>query len=120
VIATNPVFPRKLVEARLQWGEIADFPYDLVTSFENSRFCKPHPGYFLQVLEHLALAPEEVVMIGNDTEHDLGARAAGIASFLVDTWLVDRLAGAFQADFRGNHLDLFRFIGRLGETPQPA
>jgi FMN phosphatase YigB (HAD superfamily) len=119
-IATNPVFPRPLVEARLQWGEIADFPYDLVTSFENSRYCKPHPGYFLQVLEHLCLAPEEVVMIGNDTEHDLGARAAGIASFLVDTWLVDRLDGDFQADFRGNHLDLFRFIGRLGETRPPV
>lgn len=115
-IATNPVFPRQVVEARLKWGRIADFPYNLVTSFETSRYCKPHPGYFRQVLEHLSLAPEEVVMVGNDTEHDLGARSAGISGFLVDTWLVDRLDGVFQADFRGNHLDLFRFVSRLGRA----
>lgn len=116
-IATNPVFPRPLVDARLKWGGIADFSYDLVTSVENSRYCKPHPEYFRQVLEHLSLAPEEVVMVGNDTEHDLGSRAAGIPSFLVDTWLVDRLNGDFQTDFRGNHLDLLRFVGGLGCAP---
>jgi FMN phosphatase YigB (HAD superfamily) len=114
VIATNPVFPRAVVEARLRWGGLADFPFELVTTFENSRYCKPNPRYFHDVLDHLGLVPEEVVMVGNDTEHDLGARDAGIATFLVDTWLVDRLDGAYRADIRGGHMDLFRFVGRLG------
>lgn len=114
VIATNPVFPRPLVEARLAWGGIADFPYRLVTSFENTRHCKPRCGYFEEVLTHLGLAPQQAVMVGNDTEHDLGARAAGIPTFLVDTWLVDRTGGNYATDFRGGHLDLFRFLGRLG------
>jgi len=114
VIATNPVFPRPVVEARLRWGGLADFPFELVTTFENSRYCKPNPRYFHDVLDHLGLTPEEVVMVGNDTEHDLGGSAAGIATFLVDTWLVDRLEGGYRADFRGGHLELFRFVERLG------
>jgi FMN phosphatase YigB (HAD superfamily) len=114
VVATNPVFPRPLVEARLRWAQIADFPFDYVTTFDNSRYCKPHPGYFRDVLGQLGLAPEECVMVGNDTEHDLGARSAGIPTFLVDTWLLDRANGHYVTDFRGGHLDLFRFLGQLG------
>ncbi len=49
-------------------------------------------------------------MVGNDTEHDLAAREVGIATFLVDTWLVDRLDGRFETDFRGGHADLLRFL----------
>lgn len=114
VIATNPVFPSSVVEARLRWSGLASFPFELVTTFENSRYCKPNPRYFEDVLAHLELSPDEVVMVGNDTEHDLAARGAGIATFLVDTWLIDRMDGAFVTDFRGGHLDLFRFVGRLG------
>ncbi len=114
VVATNPVFPRPMVEARLRWAGIADFPFDHVTTFDNSRYCKPHPGYFRDVLGRLGLAPQECVMVGNDTEHDLGARAAGIPTFLVDTWLLDRARGDYVTDYRGGHLDLFRFLGQLG------
>lgn len=115
-IATNPVFPRPVVAARLDWGGIADFPFDLVTSVENSRFCKPQPGYFLEVAEELGLAPQECLMVGNDTSHDLAARQVGIPTFLVDTWLVDRCDGDFVWDYRGSHSDLFRFLGRLGAS----
>jgi FMN phosphatase YigB (HAD superfamily) len=113
-LATNPVFPRQLVEARLRWAEIADFPFDYVTTFDNSRYCKPHPAYFRDVLSQLGLTPEECIMVGNDTEHDLGARSAGITTFLVDTWLLDRAKGDYVTDFRGGHCDLFQFLGKLG------
>lgn len=114
VIATNPVFPRPVVEARLAWAQLIDFPFRLVTCTDNSRYCKPHPGYFQEVLAQLGLAPEEVVMVGNDTEHDLAARQSGISAFLVDTWMVDRLNGHFTADFRGDHAALLRFVDNLG------
>jgi len=51
-------------------------------------------------------------MVGNDTEHDLSASHLGMTTFLVDTWLIDRRP-EFVPDFRGSHLDLFRFLGRL-------
>ena len=113
VLATNPVFPRPVVDARLAWGEIADFPFDLISSYENSRFCKPNPRYFSDLLDHFGLAPDQCLMVGNDTEHDLAAGALGIPTFLVDTWMIDRTGGDYRADYRGSHLDLFRFLGTL-------
>jgi FMN phosphatase YigB (HAD superfamily) len=113
-LATNPVFPRPVVEARLKWAKLIDFPFRLITCTDNCHFCKPHPGYFREVLARLGLAPHEVVMVGNDTERDLGARQSGIAAFLVDTCLADRLNGYFTADFRGDHAALLRFIEGLG------
>ncbi|WP_305043388.1 HAD family hydrolase [Geoalkalibacter sp.] len=110
VIATNPVFPRELVEARLRWGGLDAYPYHLVTSYENTRFCKPHPGYFRDILETFDLAPEQCLMVGNDTEHDLAAGQVGIPTWLVDTWLVDRLGGGYRYDFRGDHRNLLQFL----------
>ena len=114
VIATNPVFPRPVVEARLAWGNLHDFPYAHVTTFENSRFCKPDPQYFHDLLVTFGLEPQECLMVGNDTEHDLAAREAGIATFLVDTWLVDRRDGDFTTDFRGGHPELLALVRTLG------
>jgi FMN phosphatase YigB (HAD superfamily) len=112
VLATNPVFPRPLVDARLEWGGMSPEDFDLVTSFENSRYCKPNRHYFDDILAVLGRRPEQCLMVGNDTEHDLSAGRLGMTTFLVDTWLIDRSA-EFTADFRGSHLDLFRFLGQL-------
>jgi FMN phosphatase YigB (HAD superfamily) len=114
ILATNPVFPRALVDARLAWGGIADFPFDFVTSFENTRYCKPHPCYFTDLLNQFSLTPDDVLMVGNDTEHDLAARRVGITTFLVDTWLSDRLGGDFDTDYRGGHLELLQFLTKVG------
>jgi DNA helicase-2/ATP-dependent DNA helicase PcrA len=42
VLATNPVFPRRAIEHRLQWAGLASHDFDLITSYENMHFCKPH------------------------------------------------------------------------------
>lgn len=112
VIATNPVFPRPLVEARLDWGGMGEFPFDLVTSYENTRFCKPNRGYFEDILQTLGLEPQHCLMVGNDTEHDLAAGAAGIATYLLDTWLIDR-GGSLRPDYRGGHEELCNLLESL-------
>lgn len=118
VIATNPVFPRALVEARLAWGGMGDFAFDLVTSYENTRYCKPHPGYFEDIVQTLELAPERCLMVGNDTVHDLAAKQTGIATFLLDTWKVDR-GGGFKPDFQGGHDELCRLVESLRPLDRP-
>ena len=115
VVATNPVFPRPVVDARLAWGGLLGFPFQQVTSYENSRYCKPNPRYFTTLLAELGLQPGETIMVGNDTEHDLAARQAGIRTFLVDTWLEDRTHNGFVTDYRGSHQDLLAFVEDLGE-----
>ncbi len=109
ILATNPIFPRCIIDARLAWGGLADFPFDFVTSFENTRYCKPDARYFRDLLEEFGLAPEEAIMVGNDTEHDLAACAIGMKTFLVDTWVVDR-GSDFKPDYRGGHRELLRFL----------
>jgi FMN phosphatase YigB (HAD superfamily) len=34
VIATNPLFPDTAIRQRLEWADVADFPFKLVTSYE--------------------------------------------------------------------------------------
>jgi FMN phosphatase YigB (HAD superfamily) len=113
VLATNPVFPRSIIDARLVWGGLAEFPFDLVTSIENTRYCKPDPRYFSDLLNRFDLSPKETLMVGNDTEHDLAACTVGMTTFLVDTWLVDRGSG-FEPDHRGGHPELLRFLEGSG------
>lgn len=110
VLATNPVFPRTMIEARLAWAGLDDYPFDLITSYENTRFCKPQPEYFKDVLDNCELKPQDCLMVGNDTEHDLAAAAVGIPTFLVDTFMVDRLEGDFSSDYRGSLDDLFALL----------
>jgi HAD superfamily hydrolase (TIGR01549 family) len=110
VIATNPVFPRALIEARLRWAGLADCPFELVTCYENSCHCKPNPEYFQEILDKLQLPPAACLMVGNDNYHDVAARMAGIPTFLVETWLIDRGPAGLRPDYRGDHQELLAFL----------
>jgi FMN phosphatase YigB (HAD superfamily) len=110
VLATNPVFPAFMVQARLRWGDLSDLDFVHQTSLENSRFCKPHAGYFREIASFVDVAPEECLMIGNDTEHDLAAAAIGMETFLVDTWVIEREAAIWPCRYRGDHAVLRGFL----------
>ena len=51
VLATNPIFPLVGVRTRLSWVGLAPEDFSLVTTYENSRFCKPNPAYFQEIVE---------------------------------------------------------------------
>ncbi|MEZ4600632.1 MAG: HAD family hydrolase [Syntrophotaleaceae bacterium] len=111
IIATNPVFPRPVVDARMHWGRLNDFPFHLITSYENCRFCKPHPRYFQDILLSQGLEPEESLMVGNDSEFDLPACQAGIPTFLLEDRCNLGLTGRpHRPDFQGGHADLLMLV----------
>jgi FMN phosphatase YigB (HAD superfamily) len=84
VLATNPVFPRPAVEQRMSWAGVDGDLFDLVTTYETMRYCKPHPGYYLEIAEQMRVAPEDCLMVGNDVAMDLvPAAAAGMKTCLV-------------------------------------
>lgn len=114
-LATNPVFPGPVVEARLRSAGLDDFPYHHISSYENSHYCKPNPRFFLDILAKLELDPSQAVMVGNDTHYDLPSPRTGIASFLVDTCLIDHGGLDRNATWRGDHNDLLQFVRRLPE-----
>ncbi len=82
VIATNPLFPATATEQRLEWAGVADFPYQLVTTYENSRACKPNLFYYEHILESIGHRAEACLMVG-DEDWDMVAACLGCATFLV-------------------------------------
>ena len=82
VIATNPLFPDIAVRHRLEWAGIADFPYRLVTGYENSRACKPNPLYYQGILEAIERPAAQCLMVGNEAG-DMVAGTLGCATYLI-------------------------------------
>ena len=90
VVATNPVFPATATEQRIRWAGLNPEDFRLVTTYENSRFSKPNPRYYEDLLTQLGAAPEECLMIGNDTLDDMIAESLGMKVFLLTDCLVNR------------------------------
>ena len=110
VIATNPVFPATAIEERMRWGGIHGLPYQLITTYETSRYCKPNVEYYVEILEHIGRTPEECIMVGNNTCEDLVAGDLGITTYLVEDCLLDMGPFRREPDYRGSFADLVRFL----------
>lgn len=88
VIATNPLFPRRAIEHRLDWAEVSDFPFTLVTTYENSHFSKPNPRYYQEILDKIGCSPGEGMMVGDDFGNDIvPAEEVGLHTY----WITDRI-----------------------------
>jgi len=69
------------------WERIALGPYfDAVTTSEEARSCKPHPGIYRHALGKAGdVAPEEVVFVGDSLEYDVvGANALGMTTVRIN------------------------------------
>lgn len=111
-LATNPIFPRPVVDARLKWGALDVNSFHHITSYENAHFCKPNAGYFEELLAELGVPADACLMIGNDVLHDLSASQVGIRTCLLTPWCIRRSGVSFQADWRGNHEELLNLLTR--------
>ena len=107
VVATNPVFPKAAIYERLNWLGMKDFPFDLVTVYEESHFCKPQPQYFQEILEKIGVIPEQAVMVGNDVQEDMVASKVGLHTYLVTDYLIDRGQPSYEVDQKGTLNDLY-------------
>ncbi|MFZ5942787.1 MAG: HAD family hydrolase [Bacillota bacterium] len=113
VLATNPIFPRKAVEHRMEWAGVLDLPWSHITYYENSRFSKPNPAYFQDISDKLGVMPEECLMVGNDVQEDLVSSTIGMKTFLVTDCLINRGNPLFSPDYEGDYLSLHKFIFSL-------
>jgi FMN phosphatase YigB (HAD superfamily) len=78
IIATNPIFPEKAINKRLEWVGVEKKLLDYVTTMENSHYVKPDVRYYREILEVNGLEARNCVMIGNDTSMDGVCSTAGI------------------------------------------
>lgn len=90
-VATNPLFPMIAQKTRIAWSGVDLSDIDYITSYENSRFCKPNPKYYAEVLNALGTPAQDAVMIGNDVCEDaVAASSIGIKVFLLTDCLINR------------------------------
>ncbi len=108
-LATNPVFPKIATEARIFWAGLEPDNFEIITTYENSYFCKPNPKYYSSVAEKMGVKPEECLMVGNDAVEDVAALKSGMKVFLITDCLIDR--GIDISNYpHGNFDDLIKFI----------
>lgn len=89
-LATNPLFPAVATHSRIRWAGLDPEDFELVTTYEDSTFCKPNPAYYLEVAARLGVSPAECLMVGNDAHEDTAAQHAGMQVFLLTDCLLNR------------------------------
>lgn len=90
VLATNPLFPAIATQSRIRWAGLEPEDFELYTTYENSRHCKPNPKYYHDIMYELELDPAECIMVGNDVDEDMIAAILGMDVFLLTDCLVNR------------------------------
>ena len=109
VLATNPFFPPVAVTSRLAWAGIEPEDFDLITHYDNSKFCKPNPAYYIEITDKLGIRPENCLMIGNNTQEDIAAaQAAGLSTFLLTDCLISK--DPIPTTPQGSFTDLLEFL----------
>lgn len=113
-LATNPVFPMSAVRERMLWAGVEDMPWEVITSYEEMHFCKPHPEYYHEVASLMRLPAEACLMVGNDNQEDLAASKAGMKTYLVTDYLYNDSNTEFRPDWEGSLKDLCRWLAASG------
>ena len=89
-LATNPIFPAKATRWRTQWAGLQPEDFELYTTYENSKYCKPNPDYYMDILARMNVGAEECLMVGNDVDEDMIAAQLGMRVFLLTDCLINK------------------------------
>lgn len=120
VLATNPIFPRAVIDARVAWGGLDSGAFHHVTAYETAHFCKPNPAFFEELLALLQIPAQACLMVGNDTLHDLAASQVGMQTCLLTPWSIRRPGAGFKADWQGDHRQLLAMLTGEASAAVPA
>ena len=112
-LATNPVFPAIATQKRIAWTGLCKDDFELVTTYENSRHCKPNTAYYEDVLAALGVRAEDCLMVGNDVEEDMVAQELGMQVFLLTDCIINRSGKDISAYPNGSFSELIEFIQNI-------
>ena len=90
VLATNPLFPAIATHSRIRWAGMSPEDFELVTTYENSSYCKPNLKYYEEILGKIGVAPEECLMVGNDVGEDMITETLGMQVFLLTDCIINK------------------------------
>ena len=89
-LATNPLFPAIATHSRIRWAGLQPEDFELVTTYENSCFCKPNLRYYEEICRRLGVSPGECLMVGNDVSEDMVTREIGMRVYLLTECLINK------------------------------
>lgn len=115
VLATTPWFPESAIRLRLNWAGVDPDVFEMITVIDNSRYCKPKPGYYLEILGQLGLPAEECLMVGNDVVEDMAAEEVGIHVFLLTNNLINKHEVDISRYPKGSFSKLMQYILSFNE-----
>ena len=114
-LATNPIFPSIATYKRIRWAGLKPEDFEWITTYENSKYCKPNLRYYQEVLERLGVAPEDCLMVGNDVGDDMVAEELGMQVFLLTDCLINKTDKDISRYPNGGFDELLRFLENIGE-----
>lgn len=110
-LATNPLFPPVATESRIRWAGLEPEEFELVTTYDNSSYCKPNPAYYQEILSKLGVTAEECIMVGNDVKEDMvAASELGITTFLLTDCLLNKDSLPTEEYPQGSFAELRAFL----------
>ena len=112
-LATNPIFPAIATRQRIAWAGLSPDDFELFTSYENSRYCKPNPNYYRDVISALGVSPDECLMVGNDIDEDMIAETLGMKVFLMSEWLINKNNADISNYPQGGFDELVEYVKEL-------
>ena len=113
VLATNPIFPSIATNLRIRWVGLEPEDFELVTTYENSTYCKPNPLYYQEVLDKIGCQAADCLMVGNDVTEDGAAGKTGMDVFLLTDCLINREEKDISAFPQGSFPELRAYIESL-------
>lgn len=110
ILATNPLFPPVATESRVRWAGLNPEDFEFITTYDNSRYCKPNLEYYRDILERQGLKPEECMMVGNDVGEDMVTRELGMDVFLLTDCLINKENKDISVYPNGGFDELFHYL----------
>ena len=113
-LATNPIFPPVATESRMRWAGLRPDDFEFYTTYDNSSSCKPNPAYYEEVLQKMAIKPQECLMVGNDVKEDMVAESLGMQVFLLTDCLINSEEKDISGYAQGSFPELLQFVEEIG------
>ncbi len=113
VLATNPIFPAIATHKRIAWAGLTPDDFEYISTYENSRYCKPNLKYYEDILKQINLEPHECIMIGNDVGEDMIAEKLGMQVFLLTDYIINKDGVDISQYKNGNYECLTEYLRSL-------
>ena len=98
---------------RIKWAGLEAEDFNIITTYEDCRYCKPNVAYFEELLRQLDLNAAECLMVGNDVEEDLAIRELGVRTYLVTNTMENKKNLPIKTDYMGTLEELLDFVQQL-------